>query len=403
MLSKIHYYFVIYFIVNFLCIPAIFSQNGIIRSYYSKKQIESEISYVNDVLDGTCYWYYENGNLKAEKTYDRGKLNGWVRFYFDNGLLKEEYFVENGILNGLAKAFYDNGGLQELRTYDKGILIDKSQVAYDSNYIAPVTAFDLGNRQTSTEDKAYEFLCDVKICAEPLGGMGEIQKKIVYPQHAVQYGLEGIVTLIATVDAEGNVTQTLVVNGIGLGCDEAAEKAVKSTRFIPGQDDSGVVESNVTLQIEFDLQKAIEKNKAIIEMASSIDPASAPKEEQTSNSKETIPDADRDQTDKRVNDKNDYIECDIEICPKPIGGIENLINNVIIPQEARELKLNGEIIIRAEIDEFGNVRDTELIKGIGYGCDEAAAAAILNSRFEPGLVDLKRVTAKVLLKIPIKQ
>jgi TonB family protein len=52
--------------------------------------------------------------------------------------------------------------------------------------------------------------------------------------------------------------------------------------------------------------------------------------------------------------------------------------------EARALKIEGNVVLQVTIDIDGSARDIKLQKGLGYGLDEAAAAALSRWRFEPG-------------------
>lgn len=88
---------------------------------------------------------------------------------------------------------------------------------------------------------------------EPIGGIEAIQKKIVYPEIAKRAGVEGKVYILAFVDENGNVTKTEVLKGIGAGCDEAAEKAVRDTKFKPGKQRGKPVRVKVAVPIIFKL------------------------------------------------------------------------------------------------------------------------------------------------------
>ncbi len=228
------------------------AQNGIVKTYYPDKTLRSEISYVNDVLDGSAVWYYSNGNLKSEKNYSKGILEGWVREFYETGLMKEEYFVKNGIKEGTHRKFYENGALKELMLFSEGILTQKQVFEFDPSYRATLSDYKNGNRQQQVlKRKKQELICDVEICPVPVGGMKSVQENLIYPEHALMYGLEGTVILIATIDINGDVIKTEVLKGLGLGCSEAAQEAVKQTKFLPGQNEGRAVVSNVTLYVEF--------------------------------------------------------------------------------------------------------------------------------------------------------
>ncbi|NMB81503.1 MAG: TonB family protein [Ignavibacteria bacterium] len=349
-----------------LFISSTLAQSGIMKSFYPDGVPRSEISYVNDILDGLALFYYPNGNLKSEKNYSKGKLNGFVREYFDNGLLKEEYFLRDGVKDGSYRGYYDNGALKELVIFEKGIQVKKDSFKYDPAYAAPIEAYQAGNRQQQVFNKRKTILiCDVEICPVPVGGLNSIQENLVYPEHALLYGLEGTVTLIATINEKGEVIASEIVKGIGLGCDEAAQDAVKKTQFIPGQNFGKVVESKVTLNIEFKIF-----DRSLIQ-SNNVNNGNQLQETKSKNEQKII--------SKPVNVLS--IKCEEQVCPRPIGGVDVIIENFEIPQVAKRLKVKGEIIIEALVDKFGIVRDTKVIKGVGYGCEESLESAIFKTKF----------------------
>jgi TonB family protein len=239
------------FSVDFFC----YGQNSNVKSYYPDGSIESELSYVTDILDGNGVWYYTNGNIKKELNYNKGTLNSWVKEFYDSGLLKEEYYLENGIIDGILKSYYQNGELKDLITYSGGKQLQKKSFYYDPNYQAPLKDYKAGyvvDKERKT--KSELFICNVEKCPVPVGGIKTIQDNLVYPEHALRYGLEGTVTLTARVSAAGDVTNTKVLKGIGLGCDEAGEEAVKKTKFEPALNKGKIVEADVTLNVEFKLK-----------------------------------------------------------------------------------------------------------------------------------------------------
>jgi TonB family protein len=52
--------------------------------------------------------------------------------------------------------------------------------------------------------------------------------------------------------------------------------------------------------------------------------------------------------------------------------------------EARALKIEGTVTLRVIVDVDGSARDLKLLKGLGFGLDEAAAAAVSQWQFQPG-------------------
>ncbi len=97
------------------------------------------------------------------------------------------------------------------------------------------------------------YFVAVEEMPEPIGGIRDIQKMIVYPEIAKRAGVEGKVLVLAYVDESGNVTKAEVIKGIGLGCDEAAVNAVLQTKFKPGKQRGKSVKVKVTIPITFKL------------------------------------------------------------------------------------------------------------------------------------------------------
>lgn len=73
---------------------------------------------------------------------------------------------------------------------------------------------------------------------------------------------------------------------------------------------------------------------------------------------------------------------------KPIytGGnaaMRNLIReNLVYPKEALQKSIEGTVSLKYTIDHKGNVTDTHIIAGLGYGCDEEAVRLVRMFKFE---------------------
>lgn len=89
----------------------------------------------------------------------------------------------------------------------------------------------------------------------------------------------------------------------------------------------------------------------------------------------------------------------VEEMPEPIGGIAAIQQKIIYPEIAKRAGVQGRVYIKAFVDENGKVQKAEVIKGIGAGCDEAAIAAVMKTKFKPGKQRGKPV--KVQVSIPV--
>lgn len=99
------------------------------------------------------------------------------------------------------------------------------------------------------------FFVAVEEMPTPIGGIAAIQSKLKYPEIARRAGLEGTVYILAFLNEEGIVVKTEIAKGIGGGCDEEAEKAVKETRFTPGKQRGKPVKVRVMIPVKFQLKE----------------------------------------------------------------------------------------------------------------------------------------------------
>lgn len=90
----------------------------------------------------------------------------------------------------------------------------------------------------------------------------------------------------------------------------------------------------------------------------------------------------------------------VEELPEPVGGIAAIQAAVSYPEIAKRAGVEGTVYVEAFVDETGNVTRTAVVKGIGAGCDEAAQAAVMKTKFRPGRQRGKAV--KVKMSIPIR-
>lgn len=359
------------FLLSFSFVNA---QNGVVKSYYPNRAVKSELTYVNDILDGTAKYYHENGKVKLEQNFSRGILNGRVKEFYENGNPKEEYFVKDGVLDGDKKLYSENGQLKELISYSEGIASVRKVFETDQVEIAVA---DSQKEIKKIEEKPAIVKDDVIIPALPIGGIEAVQSKIVYPEHALKFGLEGKVVLVVTVDEEGNPKKTIVKKGIGLGCDEAAADAVMKSKFTASTKNNVPVISETILTIEFKLPKVKEE------------PVAAKQETKTEPAKP-----------ERKFEEHLSVICEADRCPRPEDDLETIYSRFEIPTVAKALKLRGMIIIEGFVDKEGTLKQTKIIDGIGYGCDQLVENSLLKSKFNPALKKGEPVEAKIVLSFP---
>ena len=89
----------------------------------------------------------------------------------------------------------------------------------------------------------------------------------------------------------------------------------------------------------------------------------------------------------------------VEQMPYPIGGIQAIHDLIVYPEIAKRAGVEGKVYVLAYLNEKGEVVKTEIIKGIGGGCDEAAEYAVKHTKFTPGKQRGKPVNVKVMIPI----
>jgi protein TonB len=89
----------------------------------------------------------------------------------------------------------------------------------------------------------------------------------------------------------------------------------------------------------------------------------------------------------------------VDYMPEPKGGYGTIQSRVVVPDQAKQNNISGKVIVKTYIDEMGKVVRTEIIQGIGYGCDEAAMRAVRNTRFSPGKLGGQYVRVQMIITV----
>ncbi len=83
-----------------------------------------------------------------------------------------------------------------------------------------------------------------------------IGKNVVYPQEAIDAGIEGKVFVEFYIEKDGTVCDAKVLRGIGYGCDEEALRLIGlMPKWCPGKQRGKAVRVRYTLPINFKLSK----------------------------------------------------------------------------------------------------------------------------------------------------
>lgn len=104
------------------------------------------------------------------------------------------------------------------------------------------------------EEKETAYLPFADVMPEPVGGLAAISKRLVYPDMAKNAQIQGKIYLIAYINEKGEVDDVKIIKGLPAGCDDAAIKAIKETKFVPGKQNGAPVKVQLSIPVTFKLQ-----------------------------------------------------------------------------------------------------------------------------------------------------
>ena len=229
-----------------------------------------------------------------------------------------------------------------------------------------------------------DFLVLPEVSAKPIGGYSKIAEKVKYPDLAIRYKKEGEVSVKTYLSETGDVIGVQVLRAEGYGFEEAAVTAIKKTKFEPAYQNGKPIKSIYVVPIEFILDSGEIKIKR--EQIDTYQKAGEPEVKEKNKPLQSL-------------NKDNVHFVAVEEMPKPIGGIEGIQKKITYPQSARMAGVEGRVFVKAFVNENGDVEKTEILKGIGAGCDEEAMKAIRETKFNPGKQKGKAV--KVQVSMPI--
>lgn len=97
--------------------------------------------------------------------------------------------------------------------------------------------------------------------------------------------------------------------------------------------------------------------------------------------------------------KSDLFLIDVDNKSEPIGGMQSIFKNIKYPEIAKRAGIQGKVLVRAYIDEKGNVVDVKILKSAHEALDSAAVSAVLKTKFKPGMLNGKTVKTQVAIPI----
>lgn len=184
----------------------------------------------------------------------------------------------------------------------------------------------------------------------------------VYPEEAKKKNLEGKVWLKIFIDEKGNPGTIEVTKSTHAIFEQPAIEAARKYKFTPALKVGKPIGVYVVLPFQFKLDKQKKIDKA---------------------------------------EEECYYKSADEM-PSILGGMSALFKKLTYPEQAKKKNVEGKVLIKIYVDENGNIDATNVIKGIGYGCDEAAEKAARSCKFTPAKHAGKNVKAQVVLPVQFK-
>jgi len=99
-------------------------------------------------------------------------------------------------------------------------------------------------------------------------------------------------------------------------------------------------------------------------------------------------------------EKKDYYMA-TENMPELVGGLAGLQQKVKYPENAAKKGIEGTVSVRFIVDKQGNVKDPEILRGVGGGLDEEALRVVKLAEFNPGK-DKDGNPVRVQYSLPIR-
>ncbi len=197
----------------------------------------------------------------------------------------------------------------------------------------------------------------------PVGGFGDIQKVLRYPEDARKAGVQGRVIVQVLVSEQGRVDSVKVNKSIGhSACDQAAIKAIKSVAWTPATRNGKPESVWVAVPVIFG-------------------------------------DTSRLPSTFVPNDK--FVPYDNP--PTPVGGFRAIQKALRYPEDARKAGIQGRVIVQVLISEKGRVEDARVIKSSGHtACDRAAVNAIKSVAWNPATQKGKPMPVWVAVPVMFK-
>lgn len=98
----------------------------------------------------------------------------------------------------------------------------------------------------------------------------------------------------------------------------------------------------------------------------------------------------------------DSVRTTVDTGAAPVGGLAALQDEVTYPEEAAENDIVGRVYVQAVVSADGTVREANVIRGLGYGCDQEALRVVREATFEPAQLDGEAVSSRTTVWVQFR-
>lgn len=88
--------------------------------------------------------------------------------------------------------------------------------------------------------------------------------------------------------------------------------------------------------------------------------------------------------------------------PEIEGGVAAIYEELRYPKEARRMAVEGNVVVRAVVDADGTVTHAEILRGLGYGCDEEVLRVVQTLTYTPALYMKQAVPAYLVVPVQFR-
>lgn len=157
--------------------------------------------------------------------------------YYSNESIKSQIFFSKDVYHGSFKTFYKGGQLKRSDFYNEGELVKGA--CYDS---------------TGKEIKYFEYMIMPEFPKGEEALNKYLKKSLKYPIEAIDNGIRGKVTISFTIDKDGSVINTIVLDSVHPLLDNEALRVIKNMpKWKPGKVDGELVKVTFSIPFAFNL------------------------------------------------------------------------------------------------------------------------------------------------------